>query len=339
MATVQLSDIYVPDIWDQAVQERAIELNRFVTSGVMTNDPLVADLASGPGNIKDLPFYHSLTNDEPDYVTDDPTTESTPAKIDSGVQVTQSAHMHKSWSTMDLSRQLASDDPAGAIIDRVAKYWSVNTEKRLLNSLLGIMGDNLISNGGDMVNSIHTEDGDNATDVNLISAPAVIDTAATMGDHATELSAIAMHSVVYSRLQKLNLIDYIPDARGEVNIPTYLGYRVIVDDVLAPRAGNTTGWVYTTILFANSSVAYGSGTPLVPSEISRSAASGNGGGQDILHYRNVEIVHPWGFAVDPTTITSGTITPSLTDLKMSAYWSRVFNERKNVGIAFLQTNG
>ena len=339
MATVQLADVKYFENFMGAVQERAIELNRFVQSGVMTTDPTIDAEANGQGNIVNLSFYHGLDNNEPNYSTDDPAQTSTPDKITSGQQIAISAYMNKSWSTMDLARELALQDPMGAIVNRVGKYWAVNTEKRLLNSMLGVLADNIANDNSDMVNAIHTEDGNNATTANLISAPAVIDTAATMGDHAQELSIIAMHSVVYARLQKLNLIDYIPDARGEVNIPTYLGYRVVVDDVLAPRSGTTSGYVYTTLLFAANSVAYGQGLPPVPYEVERKPDAGNGGGQDILYTRQTEIIHPWGFAVDPTAITSGTITPNLADLKLSAFWNRVYAERKNVGIAFLTTNG
>jgi hypothetical protein len=339
MATVQLADVYNPTEWFQAMQEAQVELLRVAQAGILYRDPRIDAQASSPGNVFEMPNYNPLTTDEPDYVTDDPTDKSTPAKIDTAVQIAQSAHMHKSWSFMDLARELASEDPVGAVINRVSHYWAANTEKRLIASLIGIMGDNIVSDGGDMVHAIHTEDGAAATDANLISAPAVIDAAATMGDHASQMAVIMMHSVVYTRLQKLNLIDYIPDARGEVNIPTYLGYQVIVDDSLAPRAGNTSGYVYTTILASRNVIGYGSGSPKVPFEIFRYPDSGNGGGEDVLHSRLTEVVHPWGFKVDTSAITSGTITPSLIDLRMSAYWSRTVQERKNIGLAFLTTNG
>lgn len=337
-AAATLLDIYDPTIFNAGVQEMAIELNRFVASGIILRDARIDAMASGPGSVGDLPFFKGLTNDEPNYVTDNPGSSATPAAITTAKQTYVSAHQHKSWSTMDLARELGLQDPLGAIMGRIAKYWAVNTEKRLINSMTGVLLDNIATNSSDMVNAIHTETGTGATAANKISAEAVIDAKATMGDHAEELVAIAMHSVVYNNLQKLNLIDFIPDARGEVNFPTYLGMRAIIDDSLAPRAGTVDGFVYTTILFSGGAVAYGTGSPMVPSELERSPATGDGGGQDIIHSRATEIVHPYGFAFSTMTMT-GNNSATYAELAVAAQWSRVYAERKNVGIAFLTSNG
>ncbi len=337
MPVVQLTDVYEPLVFNPAVQEKAVELNAFVQSGIMQLNDQINEMANGPGKVGELPFFYGLTNDEPDYTDDNPANLSTPAKISGGKQIYEKATMHKSWSTMDLARELGLQDPLGAIINRVGKYWAVAEEKRLIYTLRGILADNIANDGSDMVFAAHTEDGNNATAANLISAEAVIDASATMGDHAGQLAAIAMHSVPFFNLQKQNLIDYIPDSRGEVHFPTYLGYRVIVDDSLAPRAGTTSGFVYTTFLFAAGSVAYGQGAPMKPSEMERIAGSGNGGGQDILHSRVTDIIHPYGFAFDSTGIAGETAT--YTELAAAAHWNRVFQNRKNVGVAFLTTNG
>lgn len=336
-AAATLLDIYDPTIFNAGVQEMAIELNRFVQSGIMTVDPRISAMASGPGSTGDLPFFKGLTNDEPNYSSDDPATSATPAKITGAKQIYAVAYKNKAWSTMDMARELGLEDPLGAIMSRVGHYWAVDTEKRLINTAQGILLDNIANDSSDMVNAIHLETTVGVDATNLISAEAVIDAAATMGDHATDLSAIAMHSVPYANLQKLNLIDFIPDARGEVSIPTYLGYRVIVDDSLAPRAGTTSGFVYTTILFSVGSVAYGSGTPPVPSEMDRAPGTGNGGGQDILWSRATEILHPYGFAFDTTSVSA--ITATYAELAAAAQWDRVYAERKNIGIAFLTSNG
>ena len=335
---VTLENIYDPTIFNQAMQEQAIELNRFIGSGIMQVDPRINDMASGPGHIGDLPFYNGLDNDsEPDYVDDDPTNLSTPEAVNVAKQVYATAHQHKSWSTMDLARELALQDPLGAIVGRTGQYWATNSERRVISTVNGVIADNIANDAGDMVNAVHTETGLSATAVNLISAEAVIDAAATMGDHASNLRAMAMHSVVYTNLQKQNLIDFIPNARGEVVIPTYLGYVVVVDDSILPRAGTINGLVYTTILFAMGAIAYGAGTPLVPSETDRIPGAGNGGGQDILHTRVTEIVHPYGYAWADTAAAA--ITATRAELAVAGGWDRVFEFRKNVGLAALTSNG
>lgn len=334
---VNFGGIYNPLVFDGAVQEKAIELNRFLQSGVMMTDPRIDAMASGPGQVGDLPFFKGIANDEPNYSTADPAVSSTPTFTTGGTQKYMAAHRNKSWSAMDLARELGLQDPMMAITNRVGKYWATDIEKRVINSAQGILLDNIANDSSDMLNAIHTEAGAGATAANKISAEAVLDAAATMGDHAGDLAVIAMHSVVFTNLQKLNLIDHIPDARGEVVIPTYLGYRVINDDSLAPRAGTTSGFVYTTILFATGAFAYGQGTPEVPSEVDRQPAAGNGGGQEILYSRATDIVHPWGFAFDNTAIAGQ--SPTYAELATAAEWDRVFAQRKNVAIAFLTSNG
>ena len=104
------------------------------------------------------------------------------------------------------------------------------------------------------------------------------------------------------------------------------------------RAGTTSGLVYTTALFGQGALGYGNSQPLMPSELERNQSAGNGGGQDILHYRNNEIIHPNGFAFLSAGIAQG-ISATRTQLEAAAQWDRIYTQRKNVRIAFLRTNG
>jgi len=336
MAAVLLSDVYEPVTFNQAVQEAAIEVNAFVSSGVLLSDPRIDEMASIGGHIGDLPFYNGLTNDEPDYSSDDPASFSTPAKITDEKQIFRKAMMNKAWSTMDLSRELALSDPLGAITSRIGHYWSTMLSRRLIQSSLGVLADNVAADSSDMLYTIATDAAATATAAEKISAEAVIAAAATMGDAASGLTAIAMHSVVYNTLQTNNLIDFIPDARGEVKFATYLGYVVVVDDAMPAVAGSNR-ITYTSVLFNGGSYAHGVGTPTVPSELDRVPSSGDGGGQDIIYSRRTDIVHPYGFAFISGSVAGDSATEA--ELAAAANWNRVYANRKNIGLAFLQTNG
>jgi len=338
MATVQLADIYEVETFNQSVQESAIELNRFISSGVMIQDPRIDEMVAIGGMVGELPFYNALTNDEPDYTTDDPTDVLVPAKIDSGTQIFRLANQAKGWSTMDLSRQLALADPLSAITGSIGHYWATNSQNRLVSTSIGVIADNIANDDGDMVNVIAIADGDNATAANLISAEAVIDAQSTLGDHSSKITAIAMHSVVYANLKKQNLIDFIPNARGEINIPTYLGLSVIEDDNLTVVAGGTSGFIYTSILFGSGVFAYGTSPALVPSELERSALVGQGGGQDVIVARRNEIIHPNGFAFASNGLTAG-VSANRAALELATQWDRVYANRKNIAMAALKTNG
>lgn len=336
MATVQLADVYEPLTFNQAVQESAIELNAFAQSGVLVGDSEIDAMASIGGHIGELPFYLGMTNDEPNYSTDNPASTSTPAKISGAKQIFRKAMMNKSWATMDLSRELALSDPLGAITGRVGQYWATTMNRRVISSAMGVLADNVANDGGDMLYSIATDAVGAVTDAERISGAAVIAAAGTMGDHAAGLSVIAMHSVVYQRLQQQDLIAFLQTSNTDIRIPTYLGYRVVVDDAL-PAVSGANRITYTTILFSAGAFAHGQGTVPVPSELERKPDTGNGGGQDILYSRRTDIIHPYGFQFLSAGLAGQSATEA--ELELATEWDRVYAERKNVGIAFLQTNG
>lgn len=336
MAEVRIAEVYEPLTFNAAVQEKQEELNRFLQSGIMANDPALTAQAQVGGRTGELPFYEPLSvSTDPDIMTDDPTDLATPGDISHKKMIWYLAPLHRSWSTMNLARDLALEDPMGAIVNRVGKYWATANEKRLIASCNGILADNDANDSDDMFVNIYSDVvAGSLTAANYINAESVLDAKQTMGDHAGALAAIAMHSVTYTTLQKLNLIDYIPDSNGVVNIPQYLGYRVIVDDSLTVTAGSNTP-KYTTVLFSEGAFSMGYGRLSVPSEVERVENAGYGAGQDILHTRESIIIHPYGFqCLDAGIASNGA---SLAELALAACWDRVV-ARKQVGIAFLTHN-
>ena len=163
-----------------------------------------------------------------------------------------------------------------------------------------------------------------------------------MGDSISDAQSLIFvcHSVVYSELQKQQLIEFIPNARGEVNIPTYLGHTVVVDDGM-PAVAGVNRITYTSMLLGAGSFGYGYGSPTTPSEVDRDPASGEGGGQEILYSRTSEIIHPVGFSFSSASLTggAGNTQASYADLENATNWDRVFQNRKNVKMAFINTNG
>lgn len=336
MATVQLADIYEPLTFEAAVDEAAVEKNRLIQSGIIVDDPRLTAMASAGGTKGDLPFYHPLsTASEPNYSSDDPASNSVPKKMDDGKMTWRLANMNDSWSTMDLSRELALKDPLTAITAKIGQYWATQIQKRVIQSLLGILADNDANDSDDMFYSVANDDAGDVTDAERISATVILQAKQTMGDAAELLTGIAMHSVCFTHLQSLNLIDYIPDSVGVVRIPTYLGYEVFVDDAM-PAVSGTNRITYTSVLFGRGSIVNGQGKVATPSELERIASSGDGGGQDVIHSRRAEIIHPYGFAFDDSGIAGQSAT--LAELAAAAQWDRVV-DRKNVPLAFLQTNG
>ena len=143
MAETRIAEIYEPLTFNAAVQEKQAELNRFLQSGVMVNDPMLTAMAATGGRTGELPFFAPLsTATDPDIMTDDPTNLATPGDISFKKMIWYLAPLHRSWSTMNLARDLALEDPMAAITNRVAKYWATAFEKRVLASAVGVLTDN-----------------------------------------------------------------------------------------------------------------------------------------------------------------------------------------------------
>jgi hypothetical protein len=334
MAETRITDVYEPLTFNGAVQEAQTELNRFIQSGILVEDPALTEMAQTGGRTGEMPFFAPLdTSADPNIMSDNPANLATPGKISAKKQIWYSANLHRSWSTMNLARDLSLQDPMAAIVNRVAAYWATVNEKRLIAACNGILADNDANDSDDMFVSIYSDVASPAS-TNYISAEAVLDAKQTMGDHAEALTTLGVHSVTYTTLQKQNLVDYIPDARGEVTIPTYLGYRLVVDDSLTVTAGSNTPQ-YTTMLFSPGAFSLGYGRLSVPSEVERVESAGNGAGQDILHTRENIVIHPYGFQCLDAGIAGNSAT--LAELAAAACWDRVV-DRKQVGIAFLLHN-
>ena len=154
-----------------------------------------------------------------------------------------------------------------------------------------------------------------------------------MGDAQKKLGVMMVYSVVLTRMKKNNLIDFIPDARGEVNIPVFLGRQVIVDDGM-PNAGG----VFESWLMGAGAFRFGAGAPPVPTAVERKESAGKGGGQEILYNRVEWCLHAVGHAYVGTAASGGpSNAATANNLAAAASWGRAWSERKMVKIARLIT--
>lgn len=336
MAVTRLSDLIVPEVFNQNMMVHTKELSNIWQSGILTSDPTLAGNLAGAGRIYQVPFYKDLANDAENISSDDPDVSSTPKKITTGKDQAVRHNRNQSWSSMDLNAQLTGSDPMGAIKTRVADYWQRRLQKLLVSSIKGVMADNAANDSGDMRFVIGTDGAGAITDAELISDTAIIDAKQTMGDASEMLSVIIMHSKVLSRLQKLDLIEYLQPSGINVRWPTYLGYRVVVDDG-CPAVAGTNRILYSTYLVAQGAFVYAESPPPVPVEVDRKPGAGNGSGQEILYTRRQFLLHPKG--IKWTDSSCAGLSPTNAELETAANWDRVYTERKMIGLVELVTNG
>lgn len=326
MATTQLSDLIVPESFSAYVVSNTMERTALVTSGIMTkNDVITTQLNAGAHSFT-VPFWKDLGNEEADIVSDDPAIMSVPLKIQAGKQLVRKSFIHQSWAAMNLASELAGSNALNRIQDRVTEYWERQLQRRLIASLNGILADNVANDAGDMIFDISGLAGALAE----FSPEAVIDAAGTMGDAMGGLVGIGLHSHLYTRALKADLIEFVQPSSGSMRLPTYRGLVVVLDDSIPLVDG-----VYTCPLFGPGAVGYGVADPTIAegTEVENIPGAGKGGGQQILHSRINTAVHPAGFAwVEGSTAGN---SPTLAEIAGAAHWDRVV-ERKAVPLAFLR---
>jgi len=340
-----ISDVVVPEIFNPYVQQMTEEKSRLIASGaVVRSSALDSDLAGG-GITFNAPSFKDLDNEAENIGVDDAdddytggTGNSAPKKTGTATEVAVRLSRNQSWSSGDLTAALAGADPMSSIADRVSTYWARRLQAVFVATVNGVFADNDDAPAttehviGDLTNDVSGVS--YSAGVTNFSAEAFIDAAVTMGDSMGDLSMVCVHSIVYARMQKNNLIDFIPDARGEITIPTFLGRVVIVDDgVPTPSSG-----VYHTWLFGSNAVLLGMGAPKVPTETQRKPDSGNGSGSDVLYNRVEWALHPVGHAFGGTASKGGPSNAATSGmLAHEDSWARVYSERKQIKIARLIT--
>lgn len=342
MATVQLADIIDVVIFQDLPSVNSPEQTAFYQSGIITQSPLLNDLATAPGKRPELPFWNDLDPDDaPNLSTDDPTDVAVPGKIAQGEQIGQKAMLNNGWSATDLASELAMGPKAmDQIRGRIDTYWTRQWQRRLIQSCNGILADNVANDAGDMTYDASGALNSDISATTVFTRQNFTAAAFTLGDAVDSIQAIGVHSLVYKRMVDNDDIDFIPDSEGKMTIPTYLGNRVIVDDGLPVIAAGGAGAgdsapFYTSVLYGQGAFGYGDGMPVTPVAIEREEAQGEGAGVETIWTRKTWLLHPSGFAVDTAPAAT---SYTLAELALAATWNRVV-DRKNVPMAFLITNG
>lgn len=325
MAT-RIADVVVPAVFNPYVIQRTAELSALRRSGIVSSSIELNRLATAGGKLINMPYWEDLSGDD-EVLSDNGAL--TPGKIEADQDIAVLLMRGKAWATNDLAKALAGSDPMGAIGDLVAEYWARREQATLIATLNGVFA---AASMAASVHNISIADGNASTAANRIGAEAVINAATKLGDAAGGLTAISMHSVPYSNLQKDDLIDFQPTSGQNVGFGTYLGKTVIVDDSHPRVAGATSGFVYTSFLFGAGAIGLGEGAAPVPTETDRDSLRGD----DLLVNRRHYLLHPRG--VKFTSSSVATSSPTNAELAIAANWVRVY-EQKNVRLVALRTNG
>ena len=331
MATLR-SDIIIPEVFTPYVIEQTTQRDAFLASGVV--QPMAELNAQEGGDFINVPFWSANLTGDFEVLTD--SSSLTPGKITADKQIGVILHRGRAFESRDLAAMAAGSDPMAAIGAKIGEYIANQRQKDLISSLQGCFGS-LNSNTGSSAFfdlCIDSESGDTPT---VLSPRQVAQARAILGDQGDKLTAICMHSKIYYDLVERRAIDYVAstDARGAsttqsggsivgaygpVEVPTYMGRRVVVSDDV-PTAGSGASTEYGTFLFTAGSVASGEQMAM-RTETDRDILAKSDAMAVDLHYCYHPVRSKWA-------VTS--VNPSRAVLETATNWTKVY-ETKNIGI-------
>jgi len=302
MPKTTVADVIVPEVFNPYVVEKTTELSALYQSGIVASSDELDSLALSGGRLINMPYWNDLDGD--DEVLSDINALDV-ERITSGQDIAVLLMRGKAWSVNDLAKALSGDDPMQVIGQLVAGYWARRMQAAILSILEGVFA------APSMAPNVYD------TDVRIDSDNMIL-ASQCLGDAKSKLTGYLMHSAVEADLARQDLIDFTKDSTGSIEIPTYFGKPVIVDDGCPVANG-----VYTTYIFGQGAIGYGEGAAPVPTETTRDALSGD----DILINRRHFILHPRGVRWLDQVVADQ--SPNNAELANPANWLRVY-EPKNV---------
>lgn len=340
---VILTSIIIPQIFTPYVQKLTEEKAKFVQAGILARSPVLDSFLLGGGNTLNRPSWKDLDNDVEKVATDASGVllGATALDLVKGLttfnEIAVKMIRTQQWAESKLQDYISGDDALSAIANRVAFYEARRLQAVTLAALAGVFADNDLAPDAGPPADTHTQfdltfDASGVSFVEGVTnftADNLFNAQQTMGDSQEDLGILAVHSAVFTRMKKNNLIDFKQDSETGASLATFQGMKVVYDDGM-PK----TGQVYDSYLFAPGAMELGWGAPEKATEVSWQPDAGLGIGQNVLFRRWITSVHPMGHAFIGTTTGGG---PTNANLALAASWSRRCPERKQVKIARLRT--
>lgn len=310
MATTKPSDLIIPEIWNPYLIQKTVEKCAFISSGVATSDASV-NIVRGAKTIN-IPFFQDPTA-APEVLST--TAALTVNKMTADKDIACIHARGIAFESYDLSELFSGADPQAAAASKLGSLWAKDMTNLIEASLKAIFG--LAGMSGSLL--------DNSA--NVLDANTMIDAMFLLGEHYDEITAIAMHTNVFAKLKKLDLVDDKMPSTMMLPYDTYMGKRIIIDNTLKPEgAGNN---IYPIYFFGQGAYAYNENSSLITFETDRDIYASKSG----FVSRRVFTMHPRGIKWIGSPAGE---TPDNTEYGTTGNWALV-EKRENVRLACLKT--
>ena len=337
-----ISDLWIPDIWLATMREKQATFPTLLNSGVATENPKAADLASGPGEVAMIPFFRDITDqdDELQIENAEPLVDNI---ITAGQMKAVACNRVTKSSATAFSAQLSGEDPVGEIVAQMIQRRLKQRQKSLLAMVRGAFGAAGASGVAAPLKPVRVdafdESGDDATAEQLMGIELFINAKSLMGELADDLQngALWMHPTVLAALELADETSFDKVSHGPWTIRTYRGIPLYVSEALV-RAGTTNGFVYETYLLARGIVAKGE-KPQKTDVVDVAALQMErkfGINNEIIYDRTRFVMHLNGMKWVGTPAGE---SPTNAELGTIANWNLVLATANRVGAVCIRTNG
>ena len=326
---------FIPELFLSYQQELNQAKSGFFRSGIVTENAAISAEFEKGGRTITIPHFNDLAGDS-EILSD--VIGLTAAVLGGNSQIGVRNLRGRAWQSSDLAAELAGDDPMRAIAIRTGEYWVRDTQTVMVNILRGLFGP---AAGGGPLAANHLFGGT----AQEIDQEAMIDAIALLGDAGQDLTGVAMNSVCYYELVKLDLIQPATQiaqidtrvSRERAEFGTYLGRPVIVDDGLLPfgdLVGGGTGAlngndIHDIFFFGPGAFSYAEIAPKTPVETDRDVLRGI----EVLVNRKEYMLHPVG--LNWTGAAAGN-SPTNAEFATPGNWQQVFADDRNIKITCLR---
>lgn len=354
-----LAALITPSVFTGYSVERTKEKTAFIASGILGEDGVLRDwmtsqMGDGGGSFTlNRPTWNDLDAsgntpgtagaerigsdaNSPLYTGGFATPFPAPQGINTHNEIAVRVERNNHWAASVLAASVSgaknSNDPLAVIADLVGSYWARRLQKMGLAVVAGVVASNIANNSSDFLFDVSGAAFING--VTNFSAESLFDALQTLGDADSQITNLAVHSVVRNRMRKNNLIDYVRDSEEGPALEFFQGLRLTVDDGMP-----FTGQVYDSYLFGPGFLRYATVPPMNATETVWRPEAGNGSGSEELWNRVGWCIHPMGHQfIGTITGTSGPSNLATSNnFAAGGSWTRVAQTRKNIPFAVLRT--
>lgn len=308
MAETHLSDMIIPTVFGNWVQNLSTKTNNLVNSGILTPDSDLGDKLTQPGTKITIPYINDLDGTADNWTDEQDIKVS---NLTSGSQIGMKFYQTKAYGETEISRLLSGAPIQEQIASRFANFWNTSDEQMLLAVLEGAFQVDDVANT--KILDLTSKSPTNAE----FSAKGFIAALGLMGDQPENmLTGISVNSATYAMMKAQNLIDTIQPSNGGAPINTYNGKQVVIDDSIpVEKSGsNSTSVAY---LFGTGAVRYSTllnSTQVVDEPLKQ-------GGRESVVQKRVGCIHPAGISISPTFVPNKPNFPTPDDFKKKEAWS------------------